>query len=42
MTKEARIYSGEKIAFSINDVEETGQLYGKESNWTILPHHEQK
>ena len=28
--KEARIYSGEKTAFSISAAGETGQLYGKE------------
>ena len=29
MAKEARIYNGEKTASSINDVEKTGQLHGK-------------
>ena len=32
MTKEARIYNGEKTAFSINDVGESGLLHAKESN----------
>ena len=29
LTKEAKIYSGEKIAFSINGTGKTGQLYVK-------------
>jgi len=33
MTKEARIYNGEKIASSINGFGKTGQLHTKESNW---------
>ena len=36
MTKEARIYNGEKIASSVNCVGNTGQLPAKESNWTTL------
>ena len=35
MTK-ARIYTGEKIGFSINGVEKTGQLNAKESNWNTF------
>jgi len=30
MTKEARIYSGEKTAFSISDAGKTGHLHVKE------------
>jgi len=30
LTKEARIYSGEKIASSINGAGKTGQLHAKE------------
>ena len=30
MTKESRIYNGEKTVFSINDAEKTGQLHVKE------------
>ena len=41
MTKEARLYNGEKTAFSINGIRETGQLHAKESNWTVS-HHIQK
>ena len=39
MTKEARIYNGEKTASSLNGVGKTGQLHAKESNWTIFSHH---
>ena len=40
MTKSARIYNKKKEpAFSINSVEKTGQLFAKESTWTIFPHH---
>ena len=42
MTKEARIYSGEKKASSINDAGKTGLLHTNESNWTTLSHHKQK
>ena len=42
MTKEARLYNGEKTASSINDVGKTGQLHTKESNWTTFSHHIQK
>ena len=42
MTKEARIYNGEKTASSINGVGKTEQLHVKKSNWTILSHHAQK
>ena len=38
MTKETRIYSGEKTPFSINDVGKTGQLLAKESNWSTFSH----
>ena len=41
MTKEARIYNGEKTASSINGAGKTGQLHAKESNWTTLSHHAQ-
>ena len=30
MTKEAKIYNGEKIASSVNDVQKTEQLHAKE------------
>ena len=33
MTKEARIYNGEKTASSINGVGKTGRLRAKESNF---------
>ena len=36
MTKEARIYNGEKTASYINGVGKTGQLHAKESNGTTL------
>ena len=42
MTKEARIYSGEKRVSSINGAGKTGQLYAKESNWNTFSHHTQK
>ena len=42
MTKEARIYNGEKTDSSINGVEKTGQLHAKESNWTTSSHRIQK
>ena len=42
MTKEAKIYNGDKIASSVNDVRKTEQLYAKEWNWTTLSHHAQK
>ena len=32
LTKEARTYTGEKIASSINGSEKTGQLHVKEQN----------
>ena len=32
MTKEARIYNGEKTVSSVNDIEKIGQLYAQESN----------
>jgi len=42
MTKKAKIYNGEKIASSVNDVQKTEQLHAKEWNWTTLSHHAQK
>ena len=39
--KEARIYNGEKIVFSTNNVEKTGQLHEEETNWTTFLHHTQ-
>ena len=42
MTKEAGIYNGEKTASSINGIGKTGQLYTKESHWTIFSHHIEK
>jgi len=41
MTKEARIYSGEKsclFPFPLNGVGKSGQLHAKESNWTTFSH----
>ena len=42
MTKEARIYNGEKTASLINTVGKTEQLHAKESNWTTFSHHIKK
>ena len=42
MTKDTRIYNGEKTDTSINGVGKPGQLHVKESNWTTLSHHAQK
>jgi len=42
MTKETRIYNGEKTASSINSVEITGQRCAKESNWTTSSDNAQK
>ena len=39
MTKETRIYNGEKAASSINGSMETGQLYAKEWNWITFLYH---
>ena len=41
MTKETRMYNGEKTASSINGIEKTGQLHAKESNQTKLPYYAQ-
>ena len=41
MTKEAKIYNGEKIASSVNDVQKTEKLHAKERNWTTVSHHAQ-
>jgi len=30
MTKEARIYNGEKVVFSVSDAGKNGQLHGKQ------------
>ncbi len=35
MTKEARIYNGEKTACSISTAGKTGQPHGKECNWGV-------
>ena len=40
--KQIRTYNEEKIISSINDVEKTGQLHAKESNWATVSHHIQK
>ena len=40
MTKEARMYNGEKTASSINGVGNT--RHAKESNWTTFSHNIQK
>ena len=42
MTKEARIYNGEKTASSINGVRKTDQLHVNESNWTSFSYYTQK
>ena len=39
MTKEPRIYNGERTVSSINGVGETGQRPAKEWNWTPNLHH---
>ena len=38
MTKEARIYNGEKIACSISGAGKTGQPHGKESEHSLTPY----
>ena len=42
MTKEVRVYNGEKIASSINGIGKTEQLHVKESNWTTFSYHIQE
>ena len=42
ITKEARIYNGEKTTSSINGVGRTGQLHTREPTWTTFLHHIQK
>ena len=42
MTKELRIYNGERIISLINDIEKTGQPHAKEKNWTPILYHKQK
>ena len=44
MTKQARVYNGEKIAFTVNNIRKTGQLHVKEpTNWYgKLSYHVQK
>ena len=42
MTKEARIYNGEKRAYSINGAGKTGQPHVKEWNQNNSDHHTQK
>ena len=42
MRKQAKISNGEKTASLINDVEKTGQVHAKESNFTTFSHHIQK
>ena len=39
MTKEVRVYNGEKTDSSINGVGKTGQPHAKESNWTTFSQH---
>ena len=39
MTKEGRIYNGEKTASSINSVRKNDQLHAKSSNDTAFSHH---
>ena len=38
LAREERIFSGEKIVYSINSVGKTGQLQGKQSHWTFFFH----
>ena len=42
MTKEARIYNGEKTVSSISSARKTGQLHVKELNQNILLHYAQE
>ena len=42
MTKEAKIYTGERIVSSINDAWKTGHPHAKEWNSTTILHHSQK
>ena len=42
MTKELRIYTGERTVSSINGVGKTGQPHAKEWNWITILHHMQK
>ena len=42
MTKETRIYNGEKTVSSTNGIGKTEQSHVKEWNWTTILHHTQK
>ena len=42
MTKQARIYNGEKTDSSISGAGKTGQLHVKEWNYNTFYHHTQK
>lgn len=42
MTKETKIYSGERTVSSISGAEKIGQPRAEERNWTIISHHTQK
>ena len=42
MTKEAKIYNGEKTVSSVNDAEKIKQPHAKELNWTTILYHTQK
>ena len=42
MTKEPRIYNGERTVCLINGVGKTGQTHAKESIWTTILHGIQK
>ena len=42
MTKETRLYNGEKTTYWINGVGKTEQLHTKESNLTNFSYHVQK
>ena len=42
MTKEERIYNGEKTVFSINGARKTGQLHAKKWNWATYTIHNNK
>ena len=42
MTKEPRILNKEKTDSSVKGIVKTGQLSGKESNWSTFSHHAKK
>ena len=42
ITKQPRIYNGERTVSSINGAGKTGLPHEKEGNWTAILHHTQK